>query len=134
MQILHLLLKKIWQGQKNGWVFPSEETDSFYRGANRIFDKIRKTKDVNGNFIINPKITLHGLRHSFASVGASLGYSDFVIGGIVGHKQRTITSQYMHSVSKDLVRIADVISLKIEQTLKGIKEENAEVIDITKIA
>lgn len=130
---LHLL-REIWKGQKEGWVFPSEETDSFYRGANRIFDKVRKTQDENGNFIINPKITLHGLRHSFASIGASIGYSDFVIGGIVGHKQRTITSQYMHSVSKDLVKIADNISLKIERALKGIKEEKAEVIDITRIA
>lgn len=130
---LHLL-QEIWQGQREGWVFPSEKTDGFYRGANRIFDKIRKVRDDKGDFVINPKITLHGLRHTFASVGASMGYSDFIIGGIIGHKQKTITSQYMHSVSKDLVRIADIISLKIEQALKGIKEESAKIIDISKIA
>ena len=55
-------------------------------------------------------VTPNVLRHSFTSLGADLGYTEFTIGAIVGHKGRTITSRYMHSADAVLLSAADAIA------------------------
>jgi integrase len=44
-----------------------------------------------------PDITPHTLRHSFASLGGDLGYSEPTIGALIGHKGHTMTSRYVHA-------------------------------------
>jgi site-specific recombinase XerD len=59
-------------------------------------------------------IVPHVLRHSFASLGADLGLADSTIAGLIGHKQQSITSRYLH-LDKALVGAANIVAV---ETLK----------------
>jgi integrase len=55
-------------------------------------------------------ITKHVFRHTFSSIGNDLRCTEATIGAIVGHKGRTQTSQYIHSVDAVLLAEADRIA------------------------
>ena len=59
-------------------------------------------------------VTQHTLRHSFASLAADLGLADSTIAGLIGHKQQSITSRYLH-LDKTLVTSANIVAA---ETLK----------------
>ena len=59
-------------------------------------------------------VTQHTLRHTFASLAADLGLADSTIAGLIGHKQQSITSRYLH-LDKTLVSAADKVA---NETLK----------------
>jgi integrase len=59
-------------------------------------------------------LTPHVLRHSFANLGADLGLADSTIAGLIGHKQQSMTSRYLH-LDKALVSAANIVA---EATLK----------------
>jgi integrase len=54
-------------------------------------------------------VTQHTLRHSFASLGADLGLADSTIAGLIGHKQQSITSRYLH-LDKTLISAANIVA------------------------
>ena len=54
-------------------------------------------------------VSPHTLRHSFASLGADLGLADSTIAGLIGHKQQSITSRYLH-LDKTLVSAANIVA------------------------
>jgi integrase len=54
-------------------------------------------------------VTPHVLRHSFASLAADLGLADSTIASLLGHKQATITSRYIH-LDKTLIAAADLVA------------------------
>jgi integrase len=62
-------------------------------------------------------VTLHVLRHTFASVAAQEGYSELTIAGMLGHKTAGITARYSHLPDRALVSAADLVSNKIAATL-----------------
>ncbi len=41
-------------------------------------------------------IPLHGLRHTFATRAGALGFSDTMVGELLGHRKKTVTSAYQH--------------------------------------
>jgi len=57
-----------------------------------------------------PQVTVHTLRHSFASLAADLGYSEPTIAALVGHKGRSLTSRYVHSADAVLLAAADAVA------------------------
>jgi integrase len=59
-------------------------------------------------------VTPHVLRHSFASLGADLGLADSTIAGLIGHKQQSMTSRYLH-LDKTLISAADIVA---QETLR----------------
>ena len=64
-------------------------------------------------------VTLHTLRHSFASVAADLGYSESTIGALIGHKGSTMTSRYIHSADAVLLAAADAVAGRISEMMTG---------------
>jgi integrase len=64
-------------------------------------------------------VSLHGLRHWFASAGADMNYSDLVIGGLLGHAKRGITGRYANTPDTTLLAAADRISLALAMALDG---------------
>jgi integrase len=54
-------------------------------------------------------VTPHVLRHTFASLGADLGLSDSTIAGLIGHKQQSMTSRYLH-LDKVLISSANIVA------------------------
>jgi integrase len=66
-------------------------------------------------------VTPHALRHSFTSLAPDLGYSEPTIGTLVGHKDRTVTSRYLHSADAVLLSAADAVAIKTTALMSGNK-------------
>jgi site-specific recombinase XerD len=57
------------------------------------------------------------LRHSFASLAADLGLADSTIAGLIGHKQQSITSRYLH-LDKTLVTATNIVAAETLQLMR----------------
>ena len=68
--------------------------------------------------------TLHGLRYWFASTATELGYSDLIIGALLGHAKKGITGRYATAPDLALVAAADRISLALALVLDGETADN----------
>jgi integrase len=66
------------------YVFPGSSEGGHYVALARSWARIARKAGV-------VQITPHGLRHWFASAGAEMNYSDFIIGGLLGHAKRGVT-------------------------------------------
>jgi hypothetical protein len=65
------------------------------------------------------RTTPHVLRHSFASVGNDLGFTEVTIAALVGHAKGSVTSKYIHALDTALIMAADTIAGYIEGLLSG---------------
>jgi integrase len=62
------------------------------------------------------EVTLHTLRHSFASTAADLGYSEPTIAALIGHSSGTVTGRYVHHLDAVLVAAADQVAGELSRT------------------
>ena len=101
-----------------------------YPGCPYVFPATRA--GVAGHFVGAPKllatlceragidgVTLHTLRHTFASVAAELGYSELVIAALLGHRGGSVTRRYVHLPDPLLVSAADAVSARIATLCRG---------------
>lgn len=95
------------------YVFPSWEDDTPFGSFPRQWTKMLAKTELAG-------ITPHVLRHSFASIGNCLGFTEATIGALVGHSRGTVTSRYIHTVDTALVTAADSIAGYIQGPLDGV--------------
>ena len=95
------------------YVFPGWEDDTPFGAFPRQWTKLFKDTDLAG-------ITPHVLRHSFASIGNDLGFTEATIAALVGHSRGTVTSRYIHTVDTALIMAADSIAGYIQGLLDGV--------------
>lgn len=93
-------------------VFPGGSKNGHFIAIARPWARIAEKAEVG-------EITPHGLRHWFASAGAELNYSDFIIGGLLGHAKRGITGRYANTPEAALTSAADKISDRLAAALDG---------------
>ncbi|WP_411962240.1 tyrosine-type recombinase/integrase [Mesorhizobium sp. CA4] len=67
--------------------FPAGRTACRSRASPGQWTKLLKDTDL-------ADITPHVLRHSFASIGNDLGFTEATIAALVGHSRGTVTSRY----------------------------------------
>jgi integrase len=73
-------------------------------------------------------VSLHTLRHSFATTANMLGCSEPTIAGMLGHTRGTMTSRYVHVVDATLLAAADRVASAIDRAMKG--EKAADVYNL----
>jgi integrase len=108
-------------------ILESQRTDAF---ATFVFDGTEDGKPLVGF----PKywkklvkgtaledVTPHVLRHSFASIGNDLGFTEATIAALMGHSKRTVTSRYIHTIDSALVMAADTVAGYINGLLNGVE-------------
>ncbi len=93
----------VFQGERNGAAF-----GSFPNHWKQIFQKSPLSD-----------VTPHVLRHSFASIGNDLGFTEVTIAALVGHAKGSVTSKYIHTLDTALIMAADTIAGYIEGLLDG---------------
>jgi len=108
----HLASFKPKDAKAKDFVFPGPGKNGHYVGAPKAWARIAERAKIEG-------VSLHGLRHWFASTGAEMGYSDIVIGAIIGHAKRGITGRYATAPDSALVFAANRISQRIADALDG---------------
>ena len=64
-------------------------------------------------------VTPHVLRHSFASIGTDLGFTEVTIAALMGHAKGTVTSKYIHVLDATLIVAADTLAGYIAALLEG---------------
>jgi integrase len=102
--------------------FPSSRgSDQPMRGRG-VWDAIARRAN------LPPDVTPHTLRHSFTSEAGDLGFSELVIGVLLGHKKSSITSKYVHGADIVLLAAADAVAKRIEEML-GFAEPAGVVVE-----
>ena len=93
-------------------VFPSGRKGALY--LRDVWDRVASRANFKG-------ITLHTLRHSFATTANMLSCSEPTIAAMLGHSRGTMTSRYVHVVDATLLAAADRVAGAIARALAGEK-------------
>jgi integrase len=109
------VLKRAEKVDGNSHVLPAVRAPKRHYGAlDTAVDRIvEKAKLVD--------VTSHTLRHSFASVGDDLGFTENTIGAILGHAGHSITSRYIHKLDSVLIAAANKIANEVHRQMTGTK-------------
>jgi integrase len=94
------------------YVCPGRGENRPYGGLAGAWRRMTKAADLRG-------MTLHTLRHSFASTAADLGYSEPTIGALLGHASATVTGRYTHMLDTVLVAAADQVAQAVHDYMTG---------------
>lgn len=95
----------------SAFVFPADWGEGHFIGVVRVLDRICARAGLED-------VTPHTLRHSFASMAASQGFSELTISGLLGHAPRGVTQRYVH-LDTALVIAADQVAAEIARLLAG---------------
>jgi integrase len=106
----HLASFKPDGAKPKDYVFPGDGKAGHYVGAPKAWARIASRAGISG-------VSLHGLRHWFASAGAEMNFSELVIAGLIGHKVRSVTGRYATTPDSALVVAADTISARLAKAL-----------------
>jgi integrase len=85
-------------------VFPATRGEGLMTGFPSLFRRIAKLGELPAD------ITPHVLRHSFASLAGDMGFSEATIATLLGHRQNTVTSRYVHAADAVLLAAADAVA------------------------
>jgi len=64
-------------------------------------------------------VTIHGLRHGFASLAAGLGYPELIIKALLGHGASSVTAGYARVGINPLRDAAEAIGGRMSDLLDG---------------
>jgi integrase len=110
--INHFASIKPKAAKPSDFVFPGSSKAGHLVGLPKMWERIAKRAGLKN-------VTLHGLRHWFASAATELGYSDLIIGALLGHAKKGITGRYATAPDPALVAAADRISIALALALDG---------------
>jgi integrase len=94
------------------WVFPADRGEGHFIGLPRVLKRVCAKAELND-------VTVHSLRHTYASVAAEMGYSELTIAGLLGHTVPGVTARYAHVPDRALLSAADAISARVAAALGG---------------
>ena len=94
------------------FVFPGRVSGKPLQEIQRLWYAVRHHADLDG-------VRLHDLRHSVASVAGARGYSLFLIGKLLGHKDQRSTQRYAHWTDDIKRTVADDVGDTIAAALRG---------------
>lgn len=86
----------------------------------------RKIHGFEGNGLISATFNIHSLRHTYASRMRSLGFEEYIIKSLMGHKeQSTITQMYMHLEEEVFNQVIEKLNSKrtIDDIIKSLTAE-----------
>ena len=107
----HLASFKPEKGKPGDFVFAGASKAGHFVGLPKSWARIAAAAEIGD-------VSIHGLRHWFASAAAELNYSDLVIGGLLGHAKRGVTGRYANTPDSALVAAADAVSARISEALR----------------
>ncbi len=99
----------------SGWVIPGKVHGGHLVNLSKPWAVVR-TEAKLGDF------RLHDLRHTFASVGASLNYNLPILGNLLGHSSTTTTARYAPLVDDPARSANDAIGEKLSELMTPKKE------------
>lgn len=104
------------------YVFPGAEAGKHLIGLPKVWARVTKHAEIDD-------VSLHGLRHWFASAAAEMNFSELTIAGLLGHRVKGVTARYATAPDSALLAAADRVALRIAEALDG-HEAGAAIIRI----
>jgi integrase len=102
-----LLLNSLPRIEDSAYAFPGRDDGEPLKDIARLWTAVRDAAKLED-------VTLHGLRHSFASVGANRGLAHELIGQLLGHTTKgSTTAKYVHYRDDVQQAAADAIAGEI---------------------
>ena len=117
------LLKQIDRKESDVYVFTNRKTNKPYVQIFKPWDRLRKKAGL-------PKLRLHDLRHSFASILVNNGASLYQVSQLLGHADTRVTQRYAHLSTDTLLLAANTVSDK----LSGFNQPQLAVVKSDKAA
>lgn len=102
------------------WVFPAAHGAGHLIGLPKVLARVCRKAQLDG-------VTVHVLRHTFATVATELGYSELTIAGLLGHAVPGVTARYSHLADATLVSAASTVAARIAAVLDGETSEGKEI-------
>ena len=102
------VLRKYWLMYKpHSWLFPGENPDNHIteRTAQKVFQNGKKKAKITKN------VSIHSLRHSFATHLLESGTDVYHIQKLMGHSSTKTTSMYIHLKNESLLQIKSPIDI-----------------------
>ncbi|MBM3622433.1 MAG: DUF4102 domain-containing protein [Alphaproteobacteria bacterium] len=106
------LLSELTRHPKSDVVFATGNEGRPYQGLPKAWARVAERAKLKG-------VTLHTLRHSFATTANTLGLSEAAIAGLLGHARSSMTSRYAHNVDDVLLAAADRVASTIARAMAG---------------
>ncbi|MDR7297418.1 integrase [Pelomonas aquatica] len=94
-------------------VFVNAQTGKPYTTMTKVWARLRKQADL-------PKLRIHDLRHTFASLLVSNGQTLYKVQTILGHSDPKVTMRYAKYQPEDLLAAANAASLLKPQSLHAV--------------
>lgn len=94
------------------YVFPGAQGGKHLVGLPKVWERVAKEAGI-------ADVSLHGLRHWFASTAADMNFSELTIAGLLGHRVKGVTARYATTPDSALLIAADRVSLRIAAVLDG---------------
>jgi len=100
--------------KSDDYVFPGKHPGKPLKELKSAWKKICKDADITG-------VRVHDLRHSFASILASTGFSLQMIGALLGHTQPQTTARYAHLFDEPLKEAVEKVGAIAMSSVEGEK-------------
>lgn len=107
------VLSQIEKQKEQPYVLPGVRGDGCFGGLPRAWGRIRERADIAHD------VTLHTLRHSYASVAGDVGFAESTIAALIGHAGGTVTSRYVHRLDSVVVAGADKVARAVLAQMTG---------------
>ncbi len=100
------------------YVFPSETSKAgYFVGLPKVWKRVAKRAKIED-------VSIHGLRHWFASAATEMNFSELTIAGLLGHTVKGVTARYATAPDSALLAAADRVSLRISEVMDGKTADN----------
>jgi site-specific recombinase XerD len=96
----------------DAYVFPGPGKAGYFVGLPKVWARVAKRAKV-------ADVSIHGLRHWFASAATEMNYSELTIAGLLGHTVKGVTARYATAPDSALLAAADRVSQRIAEVLDG---------------
>lgn len=105
------------------YVFPGASKQGHFVGLPRAWERVCDRAKIEG-------VSIHGLRHWYASAAAAMEYSELVIAGLLGHRVKGVTARYTNVPDKVLIAAADGVTREIARYLDGLTQTEENVVPL----
>jgi integrase len=96
----------------NPYVLPGERAGAHIVNIEKTWRRVRHAAGLDD-------VRIHDLRHSFAAVGASAGFSLPLIGALLGHAEVATTRRYAHLANDPVRQANEAIGARIAAALRA---------------
>jgi integrase len=116
------LIQAVSEKEGVAFVFPATRSDGHLKDV-KVFRKACELAKLND-------VTIHTLRHSFATTANELEYSEITIAGLLGHGRHSTTARYTHLIDHALVTAADRVSALIAARMEDREASETNIVPL----